>query len=128
TRPTLFPYTTLFRSDTNLPGVGGGAVGDGTTNSASVGLNLTIPIYQGGRVSAQVRQSKESLGQARIEVDVARDSVRRAVTAAWTQYVAAREVVAANRELVSAAQLALSGVIEERDVGQRTTLNVLEAQ
>src|SRR5690606_39742563 len=83
TRPTLFPYTTLFRSDTNLPGVGGGAVGDGTTNSASVGLNLTIPIYQGGRVSAQVRQSKESLGQARIEVDVARDSVRRAVTAAW---------------------------------------------
>ncbi|MFC3726094.1 MAG: TolC family outer membrane protein [Neoaquamicrobium sediminum] len=114
--------------DTNLPGVGGGAVGDGTTNSASVGLNLTIPIYQGGRVSAQVRQSKESLGQARIEVDVARDSVRRAVTAAWTQYVAAREVVAANRELVSAAQLALSGVIEERDVGQRTTLNVLEAQ
>jgi outer membrane protein len=120
--------STSFR-DTNLPGVGGGTLqGDGTTNSASIGLNLTIPIYQGGRVSAQVRQSKESLGQARIEVDVARDSVRQAVTAAWTQYVAAQQVVAANRELVSAAQLALSGVIEERDVGQRTTLNVLEAQ
>lgn len=120
--------STSFR-DTNLPGVGGGTVqGDGTTNSASIGLNLTIPIYQGGRVSAEVRQSKETLGQARIEVDVARDTVRQAVTAAWTQYVAAQQVVAANRELVSAAQLALSGVIEERDVGQRTTLNVLEAQ
>ena len=34
----------------------------------------------------------------------------------------------ANRELVSAAQLALSGVIEERNVGQRTTLDVLDAQ
>ena len=111
---------------TGLPGVGSSQ--DGTSNSASVGLNLTIPIYQGGRVSAQVRQSKESLGQARIEVDVVRDQVRQAVTAAWTQYVAAQQVVAANRELVSAAQLALNGVIEERNVGQRTTLDVLNAQ
>lgn len=108
-----------------LPGVG---ASDGRSDSASIGLNLTIPIYQGGRASAQVRQSKELLGQARIEVDVARDQVRAAVTAAWTQYVAAREVVAAGRELVSAAQLALDGVIEERNVGQRTTLDVLNAQ
>ena len=34
----------------------------------------------------------------------------------------------ANRELVSAAELALNGVIEERNVGQRTTLDVLNAQ
>ena len=111
---------------TGLPGVG--SAQDGTYNSASVGLNLTIPIYQGGRVSAQVRQAKESLGQSRIEVDVVRDQVRQAVAAAWTQYVAAQQVVSANRELVSAAQLALNGVIEERNVGQRTTLDVLNAQ
>jgi outer membrane protein len=114
-------------TESGLPGVGMGTA-DGSSNSASVGLNLTIPIYQGGLASAQVRQSKESLGQARIEVDVARDQVRNAVTSAWTQYVAAREVVAAGRELVSAAQLALNGVIEERNVGQRTTLDVLNAQ
>ena len=87
-----------------------------------------MPIYQGGRVSAQVRQSKESLGQARIEVDVNRDQVRQAVTSAWSQYIAAREAVSANREVVAAAQLALNGVIEERNVGQRTTLDVLNAQ
>ena len=106
-----------------LPGVG-----DGTTNSASIGATLTVPIYQAGRASAQVRQSKESLGQARIEVDVSRDQVRAAVVSAWSQYVAARESVSANREMVSAAQLALDGVIEERNVGQRTTLDVLNAQ
>ena len=108
----------------NLPGV----VTDGTTNSASIGATLTVPIYQAGRASAQVRQSKESLGQARIEVDVSRDQVRAAVVSAWSQYVAARESVSANREVVSAAQLALNGVIEERNVGQRTTLDVLNAQ
>jgi len=87
-----------------------------------------VPIYQGGRASAQVRQTKEQLGQAMIEVDVSRDQVRNAVAAAWTSYTAAREGVDANRALVAAAQLALNGVIEERNVGQRTTLDVLNAQ
>jgi outer membrane protein len=97
-------------------------------NSASIGATLTVPIYQGGRTSAQVRQSKESLGQARIEVDVQRDQVRAAVTSAWSQYMAAQQTLASTREAVSAAELALSGVIEERNVGQRTTLDVLDAQ
>lgn len=108
-----------------LPGVG---MTTTTTNSATVGLNLTVPIYSGGRTSAQVRQSKEQLGQARIEVDVSRSQVLQAVTSAWTQYIAARETTAASRLVVSAAELALSGVTEERNVGQRTTLDVLNAQ
>ena len=101
---------------------------NGWSDSASIGATLTVPIYQGGRVSATVRKSKEALGQARIDTDVNRDRVRQAVAAAWAQYVAAQEAVAANRELVSAARLALNGVIEERNVGQRTTLDVLNAQ
>ena len=108
---------------TGLPGVI-----ENSGNSASIGAQLTVPIYQGGRTSAQVRQSKESLGQARIEVDVQRDQVRAAVTSAWTQYIAAQQTLAATREAVTAAELALAGVIEERNVGQRTTLDVLDAQ
>jgi outer membrane protein len=114
-----------YRGADGLPGVDST---NGYSNSASVGATLTIPIYTGGRVDAQVRQNKEALGQARIEVDVARDQVRQAATSAWTQYTAARESVDANRALISAAQLALNGVIEERNVGQRTTLDVLNAQ
>ncbi len=101
---------------------------DGATNSASIGAALTVPIYQGGRASATVRQRKQSLGQARINVDVTHDQVRNAVASAWAQYQASREAVGANREVVSAAQLALNGVIEELNVGQRTTLDVLNAQ
>jgi outer membrane protein len=108
-----------------LPGVG---ANNGWSDRASIGATLTVPIYSGGRTSAVVRQRKESLGQARIEVDVAYDQVRQAVASAWSQFQAARESVAANRELVAAAQLALNGVSEERNVGQRTTLDVLNAQ
>jgi outer membrane protein len=101
---------------------------NGWENSASIGLSLNVPIYQGGRASAQVRQAKESLGQARIQVDVSRDQVRAVVAAAWSQYQAAKESARANAEAVKAAQLALDGVIEERNVGQRTTLDVLNSQ
>ena len=107
-----------------------GFAGDdnGTSTSANIGATLTVPIYTGGRTSAIVRQSKESLSQARIEVDVSRDQVRNAVTSAWSQYTSAQQSAAANKQAVAANQLALNGVIEERNVGQRTTLDVLNAQ
>lgn len=97
-------------------------------NSGSIAATVTVPIYQGGLASANVRQSKEELGQAQINVDVVRDQVRANMTSAWYNYFAARESLAANGELVNAARLALNGVIEERNVGQRTTLDVLNAQ
>lgn len=102
--------------------------GGGQSDSANIGATLSIPLYQGGRVAATVRQNKELLGEARIQVDVVRDQVRANVAAAWSQYVAAQETTVANRAVVSASRLALNGVIEERNVGQRTTLDVLNAQ
>ncbi|ATU91486.1 TolC family outer membrane protein [Phyllobacterium zundukense] len=99
---------------------------DATT--ASAGIQVTIPIYSGGRTSALVRQSKETLGQRRIEVDVARDSVRQAIAQAYSEMESAKASIVAQKSVVAAAQLALNGVIEERKVGQRTTLDVLNAQ
>ncbi len=122
----MLPGVGLTASASRLDTYAGTTAGDG--NSASVGIGVTIPIYTGGRSSAQVRQSKEQLGQARIEVDSVRDQVRQAISAAWSQLEAARASVKANRDGISAAQLALNGVIEERKVGQRTTLDVLNAQ
>ncbi len=128
----LLPQVTasagLSQNYQDANGYGASQLSTGASTSASIGATLTVPIYQGGRASAQVRQTKEQLGQAMIEVDVSRDQVRNAVAAAWTSYTAAREGVDANRALVAAAQLALNGVIEERNVGQRTTLDVLNAQ
>ena len=104
------------------------SAGDTSGASASIGAQVTVPIYQGGQASATVRQRKQELGQARIETDVARDQVRAAVASAWTQLEASRAALRANEEAVRASRLALDGVIVERDVGQRTTLDVLNAQ
>ncbi|SKA13115.1 TolC family outer membrane protein [Consotaella salsifontis] len=118
-------YSTTHTND--LPGVGSRSTGSNAL-SATVGATLTIPIYQGGLASSQVRQYKETLGQRRIEVDSARDQVRAAVATAWATLEAARANVSGYRSQVEAAKLALQGVSEERNVGQRTTLDVLNSQ
>ncbi|PWL18246.1 transporter [Falsochrobactrum shanghaiense] len=122
----LLPNVGLTASASHLDTYAGTNAGDG--NSASVGVAVNIPIYTGGRTSAQIRQAKEQLGQARIQVDIVQDQVRQAISSAWSQLESARASVSANRDAVAAARLALDGVIEERNVGQRTTLDVLNAQ
>jgi len=103
--------------------------GPGTSGrSNSVGVQLTVPIYQGGRTSAQVRQSKEQLGQARIQVDLYKNNVREALTSAWANLDGLKAAEKAYRDSVSAARIALNGRIEENRVGQATTLDVLNSR
>lgn len=99
-----------------------------TSNNAQIGLQLTVPLYQGGGEFAKVRQAKEQLGAAKIQVDLARDTVRYNVVSAWGMLQAANASITAYRAQIDAAQLALNGVIEEQRVGQRTTLDVLNQQ
>ncbi|GJE41841.1 TolC family outer membrane protein [Methylobacterium soli] len=96
--------------------------------AASILGRLTIPIYQGGQEYAQIRQAKEQVGQARIQVEQVRDQIRAAVVSAWGQLEAAKAQVIASQAQVQANEVALNGVREEARVGQRTTLDVLNAQ
>ena len=89
---------------------------------------ITIPIYQGGAEYASIRQSKESLTVQELRADSARDQIRQNVVAAWGLNQASIGVVRAARAAVSANEVALTGVREEAKVGQRTTLDVLNAQ
>ena len=97
-------------------------------DSATITGQLSVPIYEAGRTSSEIRQAKETLGQRRIQLDLARTQIRQAVISAWGALDAARAQITAAEAGVSANQLALAGVIEERRVGQRTTLDVLNAQ
>jgi len=99
-----------------------------STFNASVIGQLTVPLYQGGAEYAAIRQAKETLGQRRIDLDTARDQVRQTVVQSWGQLDAAKANIEATQAQVQAAEIALNGVREEARVGQRTTLDVLNAQ
>jgi len=96
--------------------------------SASLTGQVTVPIYQGGAEYSVVRQSKETLGQQRINLDTQRDQVQATVVQSWGQLEAAKAQIQATQAQVNSAEIALNGVREEARVGQRTTLDVLNAQ
>jgi outer membrane protein len=98
------------------------------TFNATVAGQLSIPVYQGGSEYATIRQAKETLQQRRIDLDTARDQVQQTFVQSWGQLEAAKAQIIATQQQVTAAEIALNGVREEALVGQRTTLDVLNAQ
>ena len=103
-----------------------GAPTDGL--SGSVGFSITVPIYAGGAIGAGVR--KANIQQIKSEVDAmsAYDQIREAVISAWAGIQSADAQISAANAAVAAGRVVLDGVIQERDLGTRTTLDVLNAQ
>jgi outer membrane protein len=95
---------------------------------ASAAAQISIPVYQGGSEYALIRQSKESLAQQRLVLEQTRDQTRATVAQVWGQLVAGKAQVSSAQSQVTASEIALNGVREEARVGQRTTLDVLNAQ
>jgi outer membrane protein len=104
---------------------------DGRSNravGAKVQGRLSMPFYEGGLTSSRVRQAKETAGQKKLDVEVSRAELIALVRANWGALQAAKAQVAAVQIQIKAAERALYGVREEAKAGQRTTLDILNAQ
>jgi len=97
-------------------------------STASAIAQVSIPVYQGGAEYSLIRQSKETLGQQRLALEQVRDQTRASIVQAWGQLLAAKAQVSSAQAQVQASEIALNGVREEARAGQRTTLDVLNAQ
>ncbi|WP_332819759.1 TolC family outer membrane protein [Sphingopyxis sp.] len=101
---------------------------ENVTKSAQAGLSLTIPIFQGGRPSAQVRQAQSRSSQAienYVEVERGVIAQTRGAYAAWQ---ANERIITATQQAVSANGLSLEGVRAENSVGTRSILDILNAE
>ena len=96
--------------------------------SYTVTAQLSVPIYQQGYETSQVRESKMSAAKALQDVEAARRSVTEQALSAWETYQSVVAAIVAIREEVRAAEIALDGVQQEELVGQRTVLDVLDAE
>ena len=97
-------------------------------DSATITGRLTVPFYEGGEVQARVRQAKHSHVSRLQEIEQARTETQAAVATAWSRLMAARAQLQSDRVQVDADRVALEGVREEERVGQRTLLDVLNAE
>ena len=98
------------------------------TDQASVVGQLNVPIYDGGLAASQTRQAKETAAQSRLVLQQVRNQARTAAVSAWVASEGAKVALAASEAEVSAATVALQGVQREAQGGQRTTVDVLNAQ
>ena len=106
----------------------GGTGISNTQTSTGVGLQARIPLYQGGSVSARVRQSQAIQSQF-IEQGIAVErSVVAQTRAAFSTYQAAQQAIRSNQTAVDANRLALEGTRAEQGVGTRNVLDVLNAE
>jgi outer membrane protein len=98
------------------------------TETTTVTGRLSVPIYEGGEVYARVRQAKHVHVSRLQEIEQARSETEAAVVASWSQLLAARAQSDSDHAQVTANRTALAGVREEERVGQRTLLDVLNAE
>jgi outer membrane protein len=98
------------------------------SRTATVTGQLSVPIYEQGSVYSRVRQAKHTHLAALQEIQRTKTEAQSAVTAAWSQHQAARAQLISDKASVEANKIALAGVREEEKVGQRTKLDVLNAE
>jgi outer membrane protein len=98
------------------------------TDQASVIGQLNVPIYDGGTAASQTRQAKEVASQSRMVLEQVRNQTRTAVVSAWVSNEGTKVALRAAESEVRSADIALQGVRREAAGGQRTTIDVLNAQ
>jgi outer membrane protein len=113
---------------TGRVGVGESLKDSDYTRSGSFGVEVTGPIYQGGRLSSAKRRAMAARDEARARLHTTNLAVLQEVGNAYAILQAAQASRSANQEAVRAAQVAFRGVREEAKLGARTTLDVLDAE
>jgi outer membrane protein len=98
------------------------------TDQASILGQINVPIYDGGTAASQTRQAKELASQSRLVLEQVRKQARTAVASAWVTNEGTKVALTAAESEVRAADVALQGVRREAQGGQRTTIDVLNAQ
>ncbi|MEN8236373.1 MAG: TolC family protein, partial [Pseudomonadota bacterium] len=97
-------------------------------NTASAILRLTVPVIQQGNVWSRSRQRVQQAAQARHNLDQARKLAREDAIKAWETWVAALQRIEHFKAQVKFSTLSRDGAILEAEVGERSYLDVLDAQ
>ncbi|WP_260926007.1 TolC family outer membrane protein [Novosphingobium sp. 9] len=99
-----------------------------TETSAQAGVQINLPIFQGGLPAAKRRQA-QATAQATMETEIAAErQVIAQVRSAYSSWKAANDLIGTSQVAVDAAKLSLEGVRAENSVGNRTILDILNAE
>ncbi len=98
------------------------------TNTSTIGLQLTVPLYAGGGVNSRTRQARFDLEASQETLDKERRSVTRQVRDAYRGVLASISSVRALQASTVSARSALEATEAGYEVGTRTIVDVLSSQ
>jgi outer membrane protein len=96
--------------------------------STTLGAQVTLPLFQGGRPAAQVRQAQAREAAAIEQVTLTERGVIAQARSTFASYQSSLRVIESSRVAVEANRLSLEGVRAENSVGTRTILDILNAE
>ena len=112
-----------------LSGTAGMEFNDDGDGTASVGIQLSGPIYQGGTMPSALRKAQQAQrDQVRAQLHTTGLMVDQQVSNAYSSLAVAEAGIESSEQQVGAAQLALQGVREEFQLGARASLEVLDQE
>ena len=109
---------------------GSGDFGSASNNQSQqmVGLLLNVPLYTGGWRSAKLQEALKLEDKARAELERTRQQIGQMTHAAWLAVQSGQAQIAAYQAAHQASRERLAATQLGRQVGDRTTLDVLNAQ
>lgn len=96
-------------------------------DTRSIMLTLSLPIYSGGALSAEKHAAEQRAAASHDDLLDAQRQARLDAVNAWQALQTANARLGAIQSQVQAEQIAAGGVRDEQAVGERTTLDVLNA-
>ncbi|MDM4219144.1 outer membrane channel protein TolC [Klebsiella pasteurii] len=92
-----------------------------------IGLNFSLPLYQGGMVNSQVKQAQYNFVGASEQLESAHRSVVQTVRSSFNNVNASISSINAYKQAVVSAQSSLDAMEAGYSVGTRTIVDVLDA-
>lgn len=127
--PTLGLTASTGVSDTSYSGskTNNAQFDDSNVGQNKVGLNFSLPLYQGGMVNSQVKQAQYNFVGASEQLETAHRSVVQNVRSSFNNINASISSIKAYEQAVVSAQSSLDASEAGYSVGTRTIVDVLDA-
>jgi outer membrane protein len=97
-------------------------------NDSAIGLQLSLPLYEGGLVSSQTRQSRYQYNQAREDQEKQRRATERQTRDNYRGIISGISKVSALKNAVISNEKAVEAAETGFEVGTRAVVDVLDAQ
>tara|TARA_R110001606_G_scaffold277942_3_gene426137 strand:- start:1309 stop:2637 length:1329 start_codon:yes stop_codon:yes gene_type:complete len=126
--PTVSITGSLSRTDNDYSSSAPSSMNDGATNTSSIGLGVSIPLYSGGAINASVRQATAQAMSTTEQRASSLQTIELNIRSLYLDLQTAVAQIDAQQQLIRSRTSALEATKAGYDVGTRNLVELLDAQ